>query len=208
MDAKFDKRINESAVNAAKKKFTPEFMNRIDKTVVFNTLRDEHLREILTIELGLLQRRILQAQGNAQFVFACTQPVKNKLLADGTDAKYGARHLKRAIERNLTFPLANLVATGQVKLGDFIQIDMAESGELTFVKEAEGALIPILLEKYGTAGEAQQRPLSNETSASPKPPRTAIEAIAGDTTPPPMQPKPESFLSDVKRRPPTRSKKR
>jgi ATP-dependent Clp protease ATP-binding subunit ClpA len=207
MDDKFDKRINESAVNAAKKKFTPEFMNRIDKTVVFNTLRDEHLREILTIELGLLQRRILQAQGSAQFVFACTQHVKDKLLVEGTDTKYGARHLKRAIERHLTFPLANLVATGQVKLGDFIQVDMAESGELTFVKEAEGALIPVLLEKYGLAGEAQSNQPKAESSPIPKPTR-AIEAIAGDIMPPPMPSKqPESFLTDVKRRPPTRSRK-
>jgi len=71
------------------------------------------------------------------------------LLEEGTDAKYGARHLKRAIERHIVFPLANLVATGQVKLGDFVRIDMTSPGELKFVKEAEGALVPVLLEKYG-----------------------------------------------------------
>jgi C-terminal, D2-small domain, of ClpB protein len=75
--------------------------------------------------------------------------VKQFLLQEGTDPKYGARHLKRAIERNIVFPLANLVATGQVKLGDFIRIDMNPEGRLVFVKEAEGALVPVLLEKYG-----------------------------------------------------------
>ena len=50
--------------------------------------------------------------------------MKQFLLQEGTDLKYGARHLKRAIERNIVFPLANLVATGQVKLGDYIRIDM------------------------------------------------------------------------------------
>jgi len=70
-------------------------------------------------------------------------------VMEGTDPKYGARHLKRAIERFVVFPLANLVATGQVKLGDFIRIDMDSTGKMTFVKEAEGALVPVLLEKYG-----------------------------------------------------------
>ena len=47
------------------------------------------------------------------------------------------------------FPLANLVATGQVKLGDFVRIDIEPDGRMKFVKEAEGALVPVLLEKYG-----------------------------------------------------------
>jgi hypothetical protein len=69
--------------------------------------------------------------------------------------KYGARHLKRAIERNVVFPLANLVATGQIKLGDFIRIDLGSDGKMFFVKEAEGALVPVLLEKYGPEFGAQ-----------------------------------------------------
>ena len=123
-------------------------MNRIDKVVVFKTLKSEHLEQILEIELGMVQQRILQATGNSQFVFSCTAPVKGFLLQEGTDPKYGARHLKRAIEKNVVFPLANLVATGQIKLGDFIRIDRKET-QMTFTKEAEGALVPVLLEKYG-----------------------------------------------------------
>jgi hypothetical protein len=78
-----------------------------------------------------------------------TRRVKEFLLVEGTDAKYGARHLKRAIEKHVVFPLANLVATGQLKLGDFVRIDLTPEGKMVFVKEAEGALVPILLEKYG-----------------------------------------------------------
>jgi ATP-dependent Clp protease ATP-binding subunit ClpB len=96
-----------------------------------------------------VQQRILQATGNSQFVFNCTPAVKKFLLQEGTDEKYGARHLKRSIEKNVVFPLANLVATGQVKLGDFIRIDRTSEGRMTFTKEAEGALVPVLLEKYG-----------------------------------------------------------
>lgn len=148
VDTRLDEKITRTAQEAARRKFSPEFMNRIDKMVVFKTLKPEHLEHILEIELGMVQQRILQATGNQQFVFSCTANVKKFLLTEGTDPKYGARHLKRSIEKNIVFPLANLVATGQIKLGDFIRIDMKDS-RLTFTKEAEGALVPVLLERYG-----------------------------------------------------------
>jgi ATP-dependent Clp protease ATP-binding subunit ClpA len=151
VDASLDEKISRTAIEAARRKFTPEFMNRIDKAVVFKTLRSEHLEQILEIELGMVQQRILLASAANQFVFNCTPKVKSYLLHEGTDPKYGARHLKRAIERHIVFPLANLVATGQVKLGDFIRIDLNPEGRLTFVKEAEGAMVPMLLERYGAA---------------------------------------------------------
>ncbi len=154
VDDSLDEKMNRSAVDAARRKFAPEFMNRIDKVVVFKTLRPEHLQQILDIELGMVQQRVLMAAGAHQFVFNCTAPVKNFLLAEGTDPKYGARHLKRAIERHLVFPLANLVATGQVKLGDFIRVDLIGENQLTFVKEAEGAMVPVMLERYGAAAAA------------------------------------------------------
>jgi len=154
VDAKLDEKISRTAVEAARRKFTPEFMNRIDRVVVFKTLRPEHLSQILEIELGMVQQRVLQAAGANQFVFNCTSKVKEYLLQEGTDPRYGARHLKRAIERNIVFPLANLVATGQVKLGDFVRIDLTGESHLTFVKEAEGAMVPVLLERYGAAATA------------------------------------------------------
>jgi ATP-dependent Clp protease ATP-binding subunit ClpA len=163
-DSKLDQKIDRTAVEAARRKFSPEFMNRIDKIVVFRTLRAEHLQQILEIELGLVQQRILQATGNQQFVFSCTTNVKEFLLLEGTDLKYGARHLKRAIERHIVFPLANLVATGQVKLGDYIRIDLDAQGRMTFIKEAEGALVPVLLERYGT--EANHAAAANRAAKS------------------------------------------
>jgi len=150
VDNSLDEKIGRTAVDAARKKFSPEFMNRIDKVVVFKTLRPEHLTQILEIELGMVQQRVL----TNQFVFNCTSKVKSFLLHEGTDPKYGARHLKRAIERHLVFPLANLVATNQVKLGDFIRVDLDAEGRVTFVKEAEGAMVPMLLERYGAAAGA------------------------------------------------------
>jgi len=151
VDSSLDDKIDRTAVEAARRKFTPEFMNRIDKVVVFKTLRPEHLQQILEIELGMVQQRILMASAANQFVFNCTPKVKSYLLQEGADPKYGARHLKRAIERHLVFPLANLVATGQVRLGDFVRVDLSAEGSLTFVKEAENAMVPMLMERYGAA---------------------------------------------------------
>jgi len=136
-----DYKIYRTAVDAARRKFSPEFMNRIDKTVVFRSLKDEHLRQILTLELKQVQERILRSSG-AKFIFQCTEAAKDLLLAEGIDYKYGARPLKRAIERFIVFPLSNLVASGQVKLGDLVIIDLdCEKHKLTFTKEERGALI-------------------------------------------------------------------
>ena len=138
LDDNFDQKVDRTALEAARRKFTPEFMNRIDKVVVFKTLRSAHLRQILDLELEMVQQRILGAAGSGKFLFGCTETVKNFLLKEGTDAKYGARHLKRAIEKNLVSPLASLVATSQLKLGDFVRIDLDAEGRLIFTREPEG----------------------------------------------------------------------
>lgn len=141
VDSEVDQKIYRTALEAARRKFSPEFMNRIDKVVVFRSLRDEHLRQILEIELTAVQERIMRGSGE-KFVFKCTNEAKQFLLDEGIDFKYGARHLKRAIERFLVFPLSNLVATGQVGLGDLLLVDYSpEIGRLTFSKEIDGALI-------------------------------------------------------------------
>jgi ATP-dependent Clp protease ATP-binding subunit ClpB len=140
VEEKFDDKIDRSAIDAARRKFTPEFMNRIDKMVVFKTLRPEHLRHILEIELGMVQRRIHTAASDRRFVFNCTQAVKEFLLEQGTDTRYGARHLKRAVEQHLVAPMANLLASAQVRLGDVIRIDRASNGDMIFTREPEARI--------------------------------------------------------------------
>ncbi|MFN7926723.1 MAG: AAA family ATPase [Blastocatellia bacterium] len=141
VDSEVDQKIYRTALEAARRKFSPEFMNRIDKVVVFRSLRDNHLRQILEIELTAVQERIMRGSGE-KFIFKCTEAAKQFLLDEGIDFKYGARHLKRAIERFLVFPLSNLVATGQIGLGDLLIVDYSpEIGKLTFSKESEGALV-------------------------------------------------------------------
>ena len=138
VDGRLNDKVNRAGVEAARRKFTPEFMNRIDKTVVFHPLGQPELRKILGIELNLVQQRVFNSSNGALFVFSLTDPAKEFLLAEGTDMKYGARHLKRAIDRLLVHPLSNLIATGQVRGGDVIRVDFDSIlSRLTFFKEAE-----------------------------------------------------------------------
>jgi ATP-dependent Clp protease ATP-binding subunit ClpA len=134
--AEIDRKMYHTALDVAKRKFSPEFMNRIDKVVVFQTLNQQHLRQVLDIELNEVQNRIMASQSDRQFIFRCTSEAKDFLLREGTDLKYGARHLKRAIERHLVYPVSNLIATHQIGLGDVIKIDLGASGDkLIFSKE-------------------------------------------------------------------------
>jgi ATP-dependent Clp protease ATP-binding subunit ClpA len=147
-DSVLDQKIYRTALEAAKRKFSPEFMNRIDKVVVFRSLRDEHLHRILNIELQQVQDRILKSSA-PKFVFTCTDPAKQLLLAEGTDYKYGARHLKRSIERFLVFPLSNLIATNQVEIGDLVIVDRdRQENRLAFSKRVGGALVGDYMERY------------------------------------------------------------
>ncbi len=139
LDAKTTEKISRTGVEAARKKFTPEFMNRLDKVVVFHPLGEKQIRQILEIELKQVQHRVFQSSPERAFVFQCSDEAKEFLLSQGIDAKYGARHLKRAIERSLVQPLSNLIATDQIRLGDCIRIGFdAALSQLTFLREAEG----------------------------------------------------------------------
>lgn len=135
-DNEIDSKIYRTALEAAKRKFSPEFMNRIDKVVVFRSLKEHHLRDILEIELKAVQDRITESAGT-KFAFECTDEAKDFLLNEGIDLKYGARHLKRSIERFLVYPLSNLVATQQVETGDLVHINYdPDKDVLTFRKQA------------------------------------------------------------------------
>src|SRR6059036_1741485 len=134
--AGLDENVERAAVEAARRKFSPEFMNRLDKVVVFHSLQRHQLEEILQIELSRLQQRVLETE-KRQFLFHVTDAGRQFILHEGTDQRYGARHLKRAIERHVVFPLANLLATEQVKMGDTLCIDWDRRvGRLVFWKQS------------------------------------------------------------------------
>jgi ATP-dependent Clp protease ATP-binding subunit ClpA len=139
VDEKMSGKLARSGMEAARRKFTPEFMNRLDKIVTFQPLGSDQLKRILEIELNLVQQRIFNSPSDRAFVFTVSDDSKDYLLTEGTDMKYGARHLKRAIERLLVQPMSNLIATDQVRGGDWIRVDFDESLKtLSFAREAEG----------------------------------------------------------------------
>ena len=131
-------KISRAGIEAVRRKFTPEFVNRIDKIAVFRPLGHEELDQILNIELHQLEQRILEPANATPFIFHLSPDARTYLLREGTDTKYGARHLKRTMEREMVHPLSNLVASGQILRGDLILVDYDhDSDSLVFVKEAE-----------------------------------------------------------------------
>ena len=148
-NAKLSARISGAGIAAARRKFTPEFINRLDKIVVFKSLGNEELRRIVDIEVEMVQQRIQTAAASKPFVVNVTDTAREFLLVEGTDLRYGARHLKRAIERLLVQPLSNLMASGQIHHGDCIHVTHEDgSSALMFGRESAAA------SAWGVAGRA------------------------------------------------------
>jgi ATP-dependent Clp protease ATP-binding subunit ClpB len=125
---------------AARKRFSPEFMNRIDKVVVYNPLGEAQLKQILDLELHAVEERVSRATGAKAISFVVNPAAQEFLLREGTDPRYGARHLKRAVERLVVQPTSNLLATSQLVPGDSLLVDYdAEVSSLMFLKESKEA---------------------------------------------------------------------
>ena len=129
------KKLERTAVEAARRKFSPEFMNRLDTVVVFHPLQRAELEDVLEIELAQVRKRVLDST-RIPFSFHVTNEGRDFILEEGTDQRYGARHLKRAIERYVVSPLARLLATNQVRSGDVLLVDRHTSDKgLAFRKD-------------------------------------------------------------------------
>ena len=128
--------MERTAVEAARRKFSPEFLNRLDKIVVFKPLGEADLRGVLDLELQSLNERLERAAGAASITLQASLAAQGFLLRQGTDARYGARHLKRTVEKCLVQPLSNLLATAQIQAGDAVRVDFdSAQGNLIFLKE-------------------------------------------------------------------------
>jgi ATP-dependent Clp protease ATP-binding subunit ClpB len=131
-------RVSRTGIEAARRKFTPEFLNRLDKIVVFRSLGDEELNRIIDIELERVQHRVQTATAGKPFLINVTDSAKKLLLTQGIDLRYGARPLERAIERLLVHPLSNLMASGQIQHHDRVRVTHnGESPSLTFFRETD-----------------------------------------------------------------------
>jgi len=131
-------KLSRTGIEAARRKFTPEFLNRLDRIVVFKALGNEELERIIDIELERVQQRVQMANAGKPFLISVTGSARKLLLTEGIDLRYGARPLKRAIERLLVHPLSNLMASGQIQHHDQILVTYnGESPSLTFFRETD-----------------------------------------------------------------------
>jgi ATP-dependent Clp protease ATP-binding subunit ClpB len=119
--------MRKRAMDALQNEFRPEFLNRLDEIVFFHSLTREHLMEIVDIQLGHL--RNLLAERKIEVMLS--DAAKAKLAADGYDPAYGARPLKRVMQRQLQDPLALAILQGQFSDGDTVHVD-AKDGQLVF----------------------------------------------------------------------------
>jgi ATP-dependent Clp protease ATP-binding subunit ClpB len=135
-EAQVSGKISRAGTEAARRRFTPEFMNRIDKVAVFHPLNEADLRRIFDLELTQVQDRLHHAACATDVSLAVADEAKDYVLHEGADARYGARHLKRAIERLVVHPVSNLIATGQLEANDRLCVEFdANAGRLVFLKE-------------------------------------------------------------------------
>jgi ATP-dependent Clp protease ATP-binding subunit ClpA len=131
-------KVSRAGIQAARRKFTPEFLNRLDRIVVFKALGNEELNRIIDVELELVQQRVQTASAGKPFFIDVMGSARKFLLIEGIDLRYGARPLKRAIERLLVDPLSNLMASGQIQHHDRIRVTHnGESPSLTFFRETD-----------------------------------------------------------------------
>src|SRR5204862_7823580 len=114
---------------AASKRFSPEFVNRIDVVITYHPLDNQALAEILDHHLGELQRHVHRRLGERSFDIEVSRAARELLLEKGASQEYGARELKRTIHRMLTQPLATLDTDQRVEPGGRVQVDAGAGGQ-------------------------------------------------------------------------------
>src|SRR5471030_1450100 len=126
-------RMKEAVLEEMRHQFRPEFLNRVDELIVFHSLSEEHLKQIAEIQLGRLRARLADRHITLQL----TDAARANLVRTGYDPNYGARPLKRAIQKKIETPLGKLLLKGEVRDGQRVVLDAdGDSGELKFRVEA------------------------------------------------------------------------
>ncbi len=129
--------VVEAEVNdALREHFRPEFLNRVDDVIIFKPLGEEHIDRIIDLQLGRLRKLMAERKLSLEL----TPAARRVLATEGYDPAYGARPLKRAIQRLLQNPLAMAVLEGKFRDGDTVRVDAARGGALTFERADE--LVP------------------------------------------------------------------
>ncbi len=134
-------RMKETVLEELRHHFRPEFLNRVDEIIVFHALSEEHLKQIVEIQLNGLRKRLAERHIEIEL----TDRARGHLVHVGYDPTYGARPLKRAIQREIETPMARKILGGEVRDGYRVKVDLDSSGNLKFEsklasREREAAL--------------------------------------------------------------------
>ena len=127
--------MKERVTDALKRVFRPEFLNRVDEIIVFQSLTEEHLREIVDLQIKDVRKRLEDSAGLSLEV---TDKAKEKLIREGTDPQYGARPLRRAIQRLIEDPMSELILRGGFRGAEKVLVDVDDEGNITFTGVASG----------------------------------------------------------------------
>lgn len=145
-----DKEIKSRVMAEMKKLFRPEFLNRIDEIIVFKSLTDEQIAQIVDLMVADLRERMI-----AQNMSISLTPAATKLIAkEGTDTTFGARPLRRAIQRLLEDPLSEQILEGKWQSGSIVDVDVDESGENLEFKQGSG-VVPAPRKRDSIARDAE-----------------------------------------------------
>ncbi len=135
-DAAGYERMKEAVLEEMRSQFRPEFLNRVDEIIVFHSLTEEHLKQIVEIQLGRVRARL----ADRHITLTLTDAARANLVRTGYDPHYGARPLKRAIQKKIETPLGRLLLKGTVRDGQSLLVDAtSETGDLSFTAEAMAA---------------------------------------------------------------------
>ncbi|MFN7999028.1 MAG: ATP-dependent chaperone ClpB [Bryobacteraceae bacterium] len=121
-------RMKEAVLEEMRHHFRPEFLNRVDETIVFHSLTEDHLKRIVEIQLERLRARL----ADRHIVLELTDRARLNLVRTGYDPNYGARPLKRAIQKKIETPLGRLILKGDIRDGQRVVVDGGEEGDLSF----------------------------------------------------------------------------
>ena len=133
------RRMKEAVLEELRLGFRPEFLNRVDEIVVFHSLSEEHLKKIVDVQLAGLRRRLAARR----IELDVSDAARAHLVRSGYDPSYGARPLKRAIQREIETPLARLLLGGEVRDGQKVSVDSGSSGELRFQTAGQAATLAV-----------------------------------------------------------------
>jgi ATP-dependent Clp protease ATP-binding subunit ClpB len=120
--------MKEMVLEELRRHFRPEFLNRVDEIIVFHALAEEHLKQIVEIQLAGLRKRLAERHIDLEL----SDKARLYLVRSGYDPNYGARPLKRAIQREIETPLARRILVGEVREGQVVHVDVDRSGNLRF----------------------------------------------------------------------------